>query len=171
MDFLALAQNRYSLRRMSDKKVSEDDIRKILEAARLAPTAKNRQEERFIIASSDEDIEKIRMCTNCHFNAPTIIIICYKKEYDENGNETHESVEYGKLDIGIVAAHMCLEITDLGLGSTMVGLFDKEKLVELFNIDTNIYEPVLLLPIGYSDNKGPSHLHEKRMSIEDYIIK
>lgn len=171
MDFLALAQERYSLRRMSDKKVSDEDLRKILAAARLAPTAKNRQEQRFIIARSDEEIEKIRMITNCHFNASTVIIICYKKEYDENGVETHESVEYGKLDIGIVTTHMCLEITSLGLGSTMVGLFDKEKLAELFNIDTNIYEPVLLLPIGYSDNKGPSHLHDKRMDIEDYIIK
>ncbi len=171
MDFLTLAKERYSLRRMNAKKVSEDDIRKILEAARLAPTAKNRQEQRFIIASSEENIEKIRMCTNCHFNASTIMIICYKKEYDENGNETHESIEYGKMDIGIVVAHMCLEITNLGLGSTMVGLFNREKLVELFNIDTNIYEPVLLLPIGYSDNKGPSHLHDKRMDIEEYIIK
>lgn len=171
MDFLELAKERYSLRRMSDQKVSTEDIDKILEAARLAPTAKNRQEQRFIIANTDEDIEKIHMCTNCHFNAPTVIIICYKKEYDENGNETHESVEYGKMDIGIVTAHMCLEVTNLGLGSTMVGLFDKDKLVELFNIDTHLYEPVLLLPIGYSDNKGPSHLHDKRMNIEEYIIK
>ena len=70
--------------------------------------------------------------------------------------------------LGIVATHICLEATDLGLGSIMVGLFDKEKLIHNLNIPSN-YEPVLLLPIGYIDKK-PSHLHNDRLPLSQTVF-
>jgi len=62
---------------------------------------------------------------------------------------------------------MCLEATNLGLGTTMVGLFDRKLIKELFNIPDK-YQPELLLPIGYIDRK-PSILHERRKSIEELV--
>ena len=165
MDFLELAKERYSVRKMKPEKIKQEDLNKILEAARLSPTAKNLQRERLLVINTEEGIEKIKQCTSCDFGASTIIIISYEK--DDEQNESEESKKYGLIDTGIVATHMCLEATNLGLGTTMVGLFDRELTKKIFNIPAK-YQPELLLPIGYIDRK-PSILHEKRKPIEELV--
>ena len=165
MDFLELAKERYSVRKMKSEKIKKEDLDKILEAARLSPTAKNLQRERLLVINTEEGIEKIKQCTECDFGATTIIVISYEK--DEKENESEFSRKYGLIDTGIVATHMCLEATNLGLGTTMVGLFDRELTKKLFNIPEK-YQPELLLPIGYIDRK-PSILHERRKSIEELV--
>ena len=165
MDFLELAKERYSVRKMKSEKIKQEDLNKILEAARLSPTAKNLQRERLLVVNTDEGIEKMKQCTLCDFGATTIIVISYEK--DDEQNESDDSRKYGLIDTGIVATHMCLEATNLGLGTTMVGLFDRELTKKLFNIPEK-YQPELLLPIGYIDRK-PSILHERRKSIEELV--
>jgi len=165
MDFLELAKERYSVRKMSDKKVKQEDLDKILEAARLSPTAKNMQRQRLLVINTEEGIEEIKKCTQCDFGASTIIVISYEKDDEEN--ESEFSRKYGLIDTGIVATHMCLEATNLGLGTTMVGLFDRELIKEKFNIPKK-YQPELLLPIGYIDRK-PSILHTRRKPIEETV--
>jgi nitroreductase len=165
MDFLELAKERYSVRKMKPEKIKQEDLNKILEAARLSPTAKNLQRERLLVIDTEEGIEKIKQCTSCDFGASTIIVISYEK--DDEQYESENSRKYGLIDTGIVATHMCLEATDLGLGTTMVGLFDRELTKKLFNIPAK-YQPELLLPIGYIDRK-PSRLHEDRKPIEELV--
>ena len=165
MDFLELAKERYSVRKMSPEKVKKEDLDKILEAARLSPTAKNLQRERLLVINTEEGIEKIKQCTECDFGATTIVVISYEK--DDEQNESEFSRKYGLIDTGIVATHMCLEATNLGLGTTMVGLFDRELTKKLFNIPEK-YQPELLLPIGYIDRKQ-SILHERRKEIKEIV--
>ena len=165
MDFLELAKERYSVRKMKSEKIKKEDLDKILEAARLSPTAKNLQRERLLVINTEEGIEKIKQCTECDFGATTIIVISYEK--DDEQNESEFSRKYGLIDTGIVATHMCLEATNLGLGTTMVGLFDRELTKKLFNIPEK-YQPELLLPIGYIDRK-PSILHERRKEIKEIV--
>ena len=165
MDFLELAKERYSVRKMKSEKIKKEDLDKILEAARLSPIAKNLQRERLLVINTEEGIEKIKQCTECDFGATTIIVISYEK--DEKENESEFSRKYGLIDTGIVATHMCLEATNLGLGTTMVGLFDRELTKKLFNIPEK-YQPELLLPIGYIDRK-PSILHERRKEIKEIV--
>ena len=165
MDFLELAKERYSVRKMKPEKIQEEDLNKILEAARLSPTAKNMQRERLLVINTEEGIEKIKQCTSCDFGASNIIVISYEK--DDEQNESEFSKKYGLIDTGIVATHMCLEATNLGLGTTMVGLFDRELTKKIFNIPAK-YQPELLLPIGYIDRK-PSILHERRKPIEELV--
>lgn len=165
MDFLQLAEERYSVRKMTSEKVKQEDLDRVLEAARLAPTAKNMQRQRLLVINTEEGIEKIKECTGCDFGASTIIVISYEKDDEEN--ESEFSRKYGLIDTGIVATHMCLEATNLGLGTTMVGLFDRELTAEKFNIPKK-YQPELLLPIGYIDRK-PSILHSKRKPIEETV--
>ena len=150
---------------MSPEKVKQEEINKILEAARLAPTAKNMQRQRLLVINTDEGIEKIKRCTQCDFGASTIIVISYEK--DDPEKESEFSRKYGLIDTGIVATHMCLEATNLGLGTTMVGLFDRGLTSELFNIPKK-YQPELLLPIGYIDRK-PSILHTRRKYINEIV--
>ena len=165
MDFLELAKERYSVRKMSPEKVKQEDLDKILEVARLSPTAKNMQRERLLVVNTEEGIEKMKQCTSCDFGASTIVVISYEK--DDAENESEFSRKYGLIDTGIVATHMCLEATNLGLGTTMVGLFDRKLIKELFNIPDK-YQPELLLPIGYIDRK-PSILHERRKALKELV--
>ena len=167
MDFIDLAKERYSLRNMDkNHPVEKEKLEKIAEAARISPSACNLQRHRLKIVTSKEGIEKLRGCTNCHFNAPAVFIISLEKDTGSSPMDEKSGMYFGLIDIGIVAAHMSLQAAELGVGTTIVGMFDKKKIIEEFNIP-NSCEPVLIMPAGYpADNSGPCILHKSRLSID-----
>ena len=165
MDFLTLAKERYSCRYFSDKKVEQEKIDKILEAARLAPTGRNSQSQRILVLTDETELGKLSGCTSYGWNAPLVMIICYDK--NECWHRDIDDFDGGAQDICIVTTHMMLEVTDLGLGSTWVGAFDPFKAREIYNIPENL-EVAAILPIGYpSETAHPSRLHNDRKSVEE----
>ena len=88
-DFKALATERYSVRKFDTKPVEQEKLDILLEAARLAPTAHNYQPQRLLVLNTTDSLNKLKDCTNGHFNAPLAIIVCYdnavswKREYDD----------------------------------------------------------------------------------------
>lgn len=167
MEFLELAQKRYSCRSFLNKEVEQEKIDKILEVARIAPTAVNFQPQRILVIRNKEKIEALKDATRYTFDAPLIFAICYdrnvswKRKYDGN--------DEGVVDASIVTTHMMLEATDLGLGTTWVGAFNPIKTKEILDLPEN-YEIVSLLPTGYASEEGvPSSSHEKRNNIEDIV--
>lgn len=167
MDFLTLAKERYSCREFLEKKVEKEKIEKILEAARLAPTAGNYQPQRILVLQDEEKLSKLGECTRFGWNAPLIMVVCYdknvswKRKYDNN--------DEGIVDASIVTTHMMLEVQDLGLGSTWIGSFDPKKIREVYNIPENL-EIVSLLAIGYpSENLKISEMHYKRNPLNEFI--
>ena len=165
MSFLELACERYSCRKFSDKKIEQDKIDNILEAGRVAPTAVNYQPQRIFVLQSKESLEKLKTVTQYHFNAPLAFLICYDNTVSWKNPFTN--FDEGVVDASIVATHMMLEITDLGLGSTWVGYFDSKIAQKTFNIADNII-PVAILPAGYPD-KEPSHLHNTRYELSQTV--
>lgn len=165
MDFLTLAKERYSCRYFSDKKVEQEKINKILEAARLAPTGRNSQSQRILVLTDETELNKLSGCTSYGWNAPLVMIICYDK--NECWHRDIDDFDGGAQDICIVTTHMMLEVTDLGLGSTWVGAFDPFKAREIYNIPENL-EVAAILPIGYpSETAHPSRLHNDRKPVEE----
>lgn len=165
MDFLTLAKERYSCRYFSDKKVEQEKINKILEAARLAPTGRNSQSQRILVLTDEAELNKLSGCTPYGWNAPLVMIICYDK--NECWHRDIDDFDGGAQDICIVTTHMMLEVTDLGLGSTWVGAFDPFKAREIYNIPENL-EVAAILPIGYpSETAHPSRLHNDRKPVEE----
>ena len=165
MDFLTLAKERYSCRYFSDKKVEQEKINKILEAARLAPTGRNSQSQRILVLTDESELGKLSGCTSYGWNAPLVMIICYDK--NECWHRDIDDFDGGAQDICIVTTHMMLEVTDLGLGSTWVGAFDPFKAREIYNIPENL-EVAAILPIGYpSETAHPSRLHNDRKPVEE----
>ena len=77
MDFLQLAQNRYSVRKFTERSVEREIIDKILRAGTLAPTAKNLQPQRILVLTSKESLEKLDRATKCRFGAPAAMLVCY----------------------------------------------------------------------------------------------
>jgi nitroreductase len=138
-------------------------INAILEAGKATPTAVNYQPQRTLVINTKDCLEKIKECTPYHFNAPLVLIVCYDNTF--SWKRPVDNKDTGEIDVSVVATHMMLKITDLGLGSTWVGNFNSQKIRESFALPDNII-PVVMLPIGYPHEKSVPHInHEKRFDI------
>ncbi len=167
MEFLELAQKRYSCRKFLDKEVEKEKIYKILEAGRLAPTACNFQPQRILVVTDREKQKALKECTKFTFDAPVILGVCYDKE--ESWKRKYDGQDGGIVDASIVTTHMMLEIAQLELGSTWVGSFDPNKARNILNIPDNL-EIVNLLPFGYPAEDGAeSAMHNQRKTIEQIV--
>ncbi|WP_160671512.1 nitroreductase family protein [Clostridium sp. C8-1-8] len=168
MSFIELVKERHSVRNFDEKKVEKEKLNLILEAGRLAPTAANLQPQRILVIESDEAVAKLKDCTIFSFNAPMALIVCadkneaWKRKYDE---KIHTDI-----DGSIVATHMMLQATELGLGTTWVGHFDPEAVIKAFNIPANLV-PVCIFPLGYpSADSKPHPNHGKRNSLSETVF-
>lgn len=153
-DFLTLAKERYSVRSYSDKKVEQEKIDKILEAAKLAPTAVNYQPQMIYVLKSEEALGKINRLCRCIYGAPLVFLIC-ADERKTWKSQTERGYSSGEMDCSIVCTHMMLEAWEEGLGSVWVRLFDVDKVAKAFELPSYM-KPICLLPVGYaSDDSVP----------------
>lgn len=165
MDFEEIIRRRTAVRKFSDKKLEQEKLDKILDAGRLAPTAKNNQPIKIYVVQSEEGITKLDKASRCRYGASTILIICGNKEeaYHKGNYTTYE------MDACIVATHMMLEATNVGVDNIWIESFDENILREEFNIPME-YIPVCLLPLGYKNDDCPINpLHAKRKPIEELV--
>ena len=149
MAFIDLARSRYSERRFSQTPIEPEKIDLILEAGRVAPTARNRQPQRILVVQSPEGLEKIDRCTDCRFGAPAVLVLAY----DMTVASRHPDVaDFGVVDTSIVATHMMLQASELGVHSCWVGL-----------IDPSDFRIIGVMPLGYpSERSHPASLHARR---------
>ena len=167
MDFLKLAEERYSVRKFTDEKVSEEILSKILHAGHVAPTACNLQPQRIFVINSPEAIEKLKGCTRCHFDAPCALLVCFNK--DECWVRKYDGETSGFVDASIVTTHMMMAATEMGIGTTWVMHFNPEKMVEAFNLPENII-PVALLVMGHpAEDSEPIDMHSKFRNMDEVV--
>ncbi len=165
MEFEEIIRKRTSVRKFSDVKLEQEKLDKILEAGRLAPTAKNNQPIKIYIVNSNEGIEKIDKASRCRYGAQTVLIICGNKDeaYHKGDYTTYE------MDSCIVGTHMMLEATNIGVDNIWVESFDENILREEFEIPNEL-TPVFLMPLGYKAADCPMNpLHDKRKALEEII--
>lgn len=168
MDFLTLAKERYSVRKFDSRPVEESLLNQILEAGRVAPTARNEQNQRVYVLKSREALEKAKECSPCTFDAPVVLMVCgdLTKPADAPANAKC----FAEMNASIVTTHMMLEAADLGLGSTWVCRFDPEKAKEVFDLPAEI-EPYCLLPLGYAAaDAAPSPMHANKKPASETIF-
>lgn len=169
MDFKELTERRYSCRKISDKKVPEELIEKIISVGLNAPTAVNYQPFRIFLMDSDEAKENIKKVTNFTFGADVFIVVGCKK--DEAWVREFDGKNFGEVDASIVATQIMLEIVDLGLDSTWVGHFDAPKLKELCP-EMKDLELIAIFPIGYArEDARPAKLHTLTKPKEELFKK
>ena len=165
MEFDSVIKERFSTRSFKSNSISDELITKILEVNNYAPTAKNQQPQIIFVVKSSEGLNKIDQASPCRYNAPVVLLVCSDKNIAWK-NKDYSTYE---MDATIVATHMILEATNIGLNSVWVEMFDKEKTKELFNLDDNI-EPICLIPIGYKeDGVVPSPMHTSKKNIEEIV--
>ncbi len=122
MDVFTAISQRSSVRAYKETDVKEDDLKKILEAARLSPSASNRQEWKFIVVKNKETKKKLAKAAfgqSFIGEAPVIIVAC--------GTETKSMMGCGQpthtVDVSIACAYMILQAYELGLGTCWIGAF------------------------------------------------
>jgi nitroreductase len=168
-DFLTLAKDRYSVRRLSDKIIPQEMLEKILEAGRCAPTAHNNQPVKIWLIQSAEALEKVRSTADFPFLKAAPAVFAIGSEPAAAWVRPYDGKNFADIDAAIVATQMMLQIHDLGLGTTWVGHFDADKLKALFP-EMIPFNMIALFPVGYpADEARPSRLHEDRKPEEETV--
>jgi nitroreductase len=166
MTIMELIKNRYSVRSFVTRPVEDDKLAQILEAGRLAPTAKNIQPQHIYVLKN-QYINKAALASPCTYGAPIVLVICY--DANEVFVNEQNSVDFGCQDTSIVIVNMMLQATELGLGTCWVGLFNEEEIKIQLSIPDHLV-PVALLPLGYpADDAAPSGRHTERKSIDQTV--
>lgn len=155
MEFIELEKARYSVRAFKEQKVSDEQLQHLLEAARLAPTAKNCQDFFIYAVRSEEGLKSAADCSPCIYGAPLVLIFCCDRQ--AGVSIPINSVDFPQMDATIVMTHVMLAAAGLGLGSCWVGFFDEAKTRAAFAIPEQL-QPVGFLPVGYAAS-SPSDNH------------
>ena len=170
MSFIDLATARYSCRAFTDEPVTQAELDQLLEAVRVAPTAKNTQPVKVWVFRSAEALEKIRACTRCHFDAPLLVLFGADSQAEGVFVRPSDGQNAAIGDAVIVATHYMLEAEDLGLNTCWVGFFDTKAINEAFP-QTVGYDLVGLFPTGHADPEkgGPGPRHPQRKTLGEYV--
>ena len=167
MEFREVIKNRYSCKKFNGEKVAPEKIEAILEAGRVAPTAKNLQEQHIYVVQSEEMLAKIDALTPCRYNAPTVLVVAF----DKNNVFTYpgEKRDSGVEDATIVATHMILAAEDEGVDSCWVNFFDPDKAAEALGLPEN-EEVLMLMDLGYAaEGAGPLPNHASMKPLEETV--
>ena len=166
-DFLTLAQERCSCRRFAQTPVSEEDLRYILEAGRVAPTACNKQPHRVHVLRSEDALAKLRLCTRSHFGCTAALLVCY--DVRESWKRSFDGQDSGWVDASIVTTHMMLAAHEKGVGNTWVMYFDPAAVREQFTLPEHEI-PVAILVMGHpAEDAAPSPMHADNKPLEDTV--
>ena len=163
MPVLDKIRKRYSCRAYLDKPIEAEKLDRIFEAARLAPSAKNIQDWRFV-AVTDEGIRKqLAVAANEQMflaDAPVIIVACSISDYVMSSGQA-----ISQIDVAIALEHIALAAVDEGLATCWIGAFKPAEVRKVLNIpaEVNIID---LMPIGYPSDKQHK---AKREPIENII--
>lgn len=168
MEFSEVIKSRYSVRKYDSRPVEPDKLQYILELARLAPTAVNKQPQRLLVLQSPDDMAKLAECTRYTFDAPAAIVVAFQE--DSAWVRPQDKENSGIIDASIVGTYIMLAIRDLDLGTCWVGHFDPDALRKKFNFPANV-RPAAIFPLGYpARDAQPSGLHDKRLPLEDTVF-
>ncbi len=162
MNFLELVTNRQSVRKYLEKRVEREKIERCLEAARLSPSACNSQPWKFIVVDKPELREKVAKATfskvvsfnRFALSAPVLVVVV-----SENRNLAAKfggmvkNIPYYLIDIGIAAEHFCLQATEEGLGTCMIGWFKEKEIKDLLNVP-NKNRIALVITLGYPEQSN-----------------
>lgn len=147
MNMLELSRQRFSARKFTDQKVSPSDLDYLLECARLAPSAVNRQPWRFVVVESEEAKARLRQVYNREwFATAPLYIVCYAHT-GRCWTRAADQKAHGDIDVAIAAEHICLAATERGLGSCWVCNYDPDLMRSLFPLPD--HEAVVILPVGH----------------------
>lgn len=165
MEFSDLIARRYSVRAYRPDPVEDDKLRKVLEAARLAPTAANRQPFQIIVIHTQGREEELRKIYHREWFVQAPLLICACGVPSQSWVRSADHRRYLDVDVAIVMDHLILEATNLGLGTCWVAAFNAPAARQSLALPDEI-EPLIFTPLGYpADQLG----QKERKPLEDIV--
>jgi nitroreductase len=164
MEFSELIKKRYSVRAYKPDPVEDEVLNRVLEAARLAPTATNAQPfQLIVIHTAGREVELKRIYKRDWFvQAPLVICIC---GIPAEGWVRRDGKNYTEVDVAIAMDHLILAATDVGLGTCWIGAFYPAAAREVLGLPDGV-EPIAFTPLGYpADQPRP----KKRKALSELV--
>ena len=167
MEFKEVIRKRFSCKKFSDKAVEPEKLANVLEAGRLAPTAKNLQEQHVYVVQSEEVLARIDAQTPCRYGAPVVLVVAFDMNnvFTYPGDKRDSGVE----DATIVATQMILAAADEGLDSCWVNFFDPDKMAPALELPEN-EEILMVMDLGYgAEGAAPLPNHDSRKPLSETV--
>ena len=165
MDFFDVIRQRYSVRMYRQDAVEPEKLEKILEAARLAPTACNLQPFRLVVMPTDKHMDTLKKMYRGAFLTQAPLVIGIYADIN-TAWVRRDGKCYADVDAAIVMDHIVLAATALGLGTCWIGAFDAQAARDAVNFGGG-YEPVAFTPLGYAASPVPDKV---RKEVEDIVV-
>ncbi|OGF48195.1 MAG: hypothetical protein A2452_04050 [Candidatus Firestonebacteria bacterium RIFOXYC2_FULL_39_67] len=149
MDFTDLIKKRKSIRKYDlTKPVSEELVAKLLDAARIAPSACNLQPWHFIVIKDSKVKEKLKEAygREWFYTAPVIIVGCV--DTSVSWKRSFDKADYSHVDLAIAFEHLLLAAANEGLGTCWVGAFNPEIARKVLGVPQNI-NIIAMTPVGF----------------------
>ena len=166
-ELYALAQQRYSCRSYAPVAVADDKLMAVLDVARLAPSACNRQPWLFVIAESDDEREAVVRSYPREWikTAPVYIIAC--GVHDKAWHRPADGKDHTDVDVSIAVEHLCLAATAMHLATCWVCNFDTDIIRKAFRLPDKV-EPIAIIPMGYPA-EGSEIPVKNRLHLSDIV--
>ena len=164
MSFIEIARKRYSARAYKSIPVEDEKLQKVLEAARLAPTACNLQPYRLSGISTKGRGEEFRRIYGARWVEQAAIVICICGIPSQSWVR-RDGKNYCDVDVTIAMDHLILAAADLGLGTCWVGAFNPEAARSILGLPDDV-EPIAFTPLGYPDDQPG---YKRRKSIDELV--
>ena len=157
VSFAELAKKRQSDRKYKEQAVEKEKLIQCLETARISPSANNSQPWKFVVV---DDIEKKNQIAEYTIGlgmnkftrqCPVLVaVVLERQNFMSTIGSMIKNKDYSLFDLGIAVNQFCLQATDLGLGTCIIGWFDEKKIKKILGV-RNRRIP-LLISVGYPDS-------------------
>jgi len=165
MEFQELIEKRYSVRAYKPDPVEDEKLQRVLEAARLAPTAANQQPfQLIVIHTAGREAELKRIYARDWFVQPPLVI-CACGVPARGWTRRQDGKSYVDVDVAIVMDHLILAAADQGLGTCWVGAFDPDAARQVLGLPDDV-EPIAFTPLGYPADEPDA---KKRKALSDLV--
>jgi nitroreductase len=165
MDVLDAIKKRKSVRKFVSKPVEREKLTAVLEAGRLAPSASNRQEWRFVVVSDGETKRRLAEAANNQaFVGEAAVVIAACAETDEHVMRCGQACY--PIDVAIALDHMTLAAVEFGLGTCWIGAFDERGVKQVLGVPEEV-RVVALMPMGYPSDS--SAVSKKRLAFNEIV--
>ncbi len=173
-ELLKVIKERRSVRKYTEKEISEESLNTILEAVRWTPSWANTQcweivviKDTMIRKQLQETIAPKNPATKAIVAAPLLLALCAKLGTSGfyKDKVTTKFGDWFMYDIGLACQTLCLTAKSLGIGTVIVGLFDHDKAYEILNVPAG-HEVVTLIPMGYPQKAGSA---PKRREVSEFV--
>jgi nitroreductase len=167
MDFYKLINTRRSVRRYSTREVEEDRVNRILDAARLAPSAANKQPWHFIVVKDARQKQELGKAYGREWFYTAPVLICACGESAKAWSRSFDGKNHVDVDVAIAMDHLILAAAEEGLGTCWICAFDPAIARKALGLPAGI-EPIAFTPVGYAEDEPVPKARKKLEEIVRY---